>query len=772
MRRWLALLAWFALFVGLLSVPVQAAPAEQPTFAFYGAQPLPELLAGASGSGTLLYFLPSRGVAQPVLVVQLSHADAAADAVAQVYDAPPGQTFVSVQVQGQTVTLPRAQPSLVLRAHGGWWQRGEQPNYHLTTEIYGPIHAMWGAENYRAGLRRGPLSVTSETAVDAAGLPRWELRQYQPADNRGILRTSYAERKCATPLAPTPAVPGWPYLRLAAPGFEQTTGQLTPPIGVDWQAARITHFGELVTVRAQNCSYALFSIKKLAIGEHNVSDFETPFAFYDWSGRGVGYPNAILRTEHYPAGDRYATGLDPVVQRERLLTHDFTTVRYSWRNAVGDWLWDYKVEVMGFQPFAAQTALADGRLTIDAPDYESYPGWVLGQDWPVATFIAVEGREYKSSEGIYDWSPRELGAGYFFGWRDTLEPSAFQEIRSGLRGEYRAQHSGPPQLYRSPVDGRLHLLGAEGGLWRLDDQTIIRLHNLGGPAINGWTVEQTDAHGTADTTEQLYVIGQQLLYSDRAGVMLGELPAPLATTALLPPSDAASWAAQQAGQAPAPPVALAQWRDRLPGSRVKLPGAQLEQLRATPGGFRFVLTLPPGQGMAPLAWLPPRPGRYAVTFDGQFHAAPLVSADPTVTLSAPPLTALQAASIAVTVQSQALIDLGRVEAQLWATDAQGTAQLVVTRTLALDAEASVPLLLPWHPDRPGAWQLSSRLLLPDRVVSGSSLAVVVQPAAAVTAGAVVGSIGPLALTVGAALLLLVAGLAVGRLFDDQLFGSR
>ena len=73
---------------------------------------------------------------------------------------------------------------------------------------------------------------------------------------------------------------------------------------------------------------------------------------------------------------------------------------------------------------------------------------------------------------------------------------AFTSIREGLRGEYRFGEPKRPELYFSPIDERLHLLGADGGRFNLGHGWVLRLANLvGGPYLDSWELDRSDAAG-------------------------------------------------------------------------------------------------------------------------------------------------------------------------------------------------------------------------------------------------------------------------------------
>ncbi|MBW7959759.1 MAG: hypothetical protein H3C69_09400, partial [Candidatus Promineofilum sp.] len=448
----------------MMIAPAAAQETVGPLVVSYSMPPttVDDLLRGGPGEAYFLYYLPDKGPEQPALVVRLSKAARVAEAVAEVFAVPDGQLYVPVTVNEDIPSLPDdLTPAIKIIAFDGWWVRDGLVNYNLDITIYGRIYAMWAADEWPGliGLQDRNAEIVVRD-VNGDGLPDWDWRTMVPEfPNRGYLRTNYAERKCDSPVTIDSGVsPQWPFVAFAG-DFLQPTGVFRPPIAVDWLTGQIRYFSELVTVRNQNCSYSFYSLTRVLPGQLNSPNFETPFAFYDLSGNGQGYPDLIIRTGR--------TILD--ADAAGLATKQMQVTRYSWSNEnVGDGTMDYKVEVFGFHPFKFKTPIADGKALIDAPPYELYPGWVISKLWPAVTFNSVENRAYRTSEGIYEWAPGSLGSNFYLGVVDQGDITAFSDITKGMRGEYRLNTDHQTELYMSPIDNRLHLKWAEHGIWRLD----------------------------------------------------------------------------------------------------------------------------------------------------------------------------------------------------------------------------------------------------------------------------------------------------------------
>lgn len=639
---------------------------------------LEEVTAGGEGTAWLLYHSPEQGPTKPKLAVRLERRTSDGSAEALVYGAPANSGYVPAIPSDDRLDLEieGISPALKIIAPDGWWVRDGMVNYNLSITVYGQVPAMWGTTLDVKGPYTDWTSLLAPDTPNAQiytmdtnsdGLPDWDWRTMLPDfPNRGDYRTNYAERKCDSPLTVDAGVsPQWPYVAFDG-GFEQQTGIFRPPIVVDWATGQIQYFSELVTVRNQNCSYSLYSIERVLPGRLNSPNFETPFAFYDLSGEGFGYPNLLLRTQRTVEDEPYQPSINPETQN----------IRYSWRNAVGDSDWDYKVDVLGQHRYTDETPIAGGLATIDAPAYEAFPEWVIDRDWPAVAFVAAEQSRYRSSEGIYDWSLLGLTDDYFFGWHGEPDLSQFNDIRVGIRGEYRLNSVHRPETYFSPVDNRLHLKWAEHGIWRLDGRQIVRVSNLDGDEfIDVWSREEMDITVDEDARtvamanpepvaeptvtassgaeadggeplviEALYALDGHLLHTDGTNLSLVASNYETALFEALPPTDHDTWEVHRAQLAPyqfqrRDPTNLRAWLDTFPGSRSDISGATLAHVRATADGFRFQLTLRSGYRVAgpDLLGLDGLPaGEYVVeNHAGAFTVAPLLPAKVSLSVARP-----------------------------------------------------------------------------------------------------------------------------------------
>jgi len=702
---------------------------------------LSQLSQGAVGQGVLLYYLPERGPEKPSIAVRLSKTANSTTALAEVYQAPVGQEFVPIKIEPDRVSIEvKNGASIKIVTLDGWWQRDGRPNFNLDISTYGPLYAMWGAdytsktgfESWAREVKPNELSVKMEIRdPKQEGLPLWDWRSLMPPfPGRGYYRTNYIERKCNTPTQINLGLsPLWPYVAVAGE-FLQEPGVLNPPILVDWPKGRLTHFTELATARGQNCSYTLYALDRFYPGKLNLSNFESPFAFYDLSGQGKGYPNLIVRTQRFPPEDAQSTGIDPTVQQGRVVPTDIEWIRYSWRNTVGDYRWDYKVDVMGQNPYGFSTPLAGGALTVDPPDYESFPGWVLKQNWAVMTFVQIENRDYLSIEGVYDWSALEAGIDYLFGWSDQPQKDAYSTIDTGLRGEYRLDAQATISLYFSPVDHKLHLFKAEKGLWNISEAAEIRYASLKKDGyIDQWvynTLGGSDKK-TVTSSTQLNIASQHLIYGDTNQIIIRQTQVQPSLYQTLPPATPQEWkeGAEKLAQNKAPfsPTDIRAMQEQFDGPEMVLNNASMRDYRPlSNGGFRFVLELRTGfqlSGSALLDLTGYRAGQYLVTYtNGNFIleklTPPLVQAQ----LLVPALTEFQQSNFRINLRNEGLEDappatvqvLGNLPGTRWQNI------VIATRPVTLQGGEQNNLNLYWSPPIAGNWQFTTRLEFSDKKV--------------------------------------------------------
>lgn len=563
--------------------------------------------------GHLVFYLAQDGPQEPKLVVRLSKEPDDGIVVAELFDVPEGLDHVPVSTgpAGPIVENGRV-PTVTISALGETWTRDGAPNYDVDILVRGPVFAMWGlsTSSKLSTVPNEQLLAKIIVRTDETGVPTWDLRRLSALDHfrgEGVYRTNYAERKCDSPIEFSEAASSiWPFVSsssvdesrlLQGPGFEQRNGTIEPLVRMDWSAGKIVTISEVVTARNQGCAYVAYSLNEFEPGELNDLNFEAPFAFYDLSSTNHAFPNLVVRTERYPAGDPWSVGIDPEVQEGRATTTDVVNVRYTWSNQIGDGTWDYKLDVVGPKAYDWRTVIGGGIGAITAPPYDEMPSWVMDQEWPAVAFISVEGRSYSSNEGIYSWfGTTELGA-YVTGLTDVPSPDAYgttgrglSRLEEGLRGEFVYGRQVLPRLYFSEVDNRLHLHDATSGIWLLDDTLRVEVSAVpGSREINHWKLIEN-----LETVSELVDFGEFFIYSDSRGVMIRENNDRRRRFSVAPPTDPASWndfigltrPLENIGR---DPRQMESWLASFPGQTWYVPNARLRAPRLGDAGPQFVI---------------------------------------------------------------------------------------------------------------------------------------------------------------------------------------
>ncbi len=592
--------------LAILSIqhPVDASQTPGIRVSYIGLQDVPfrSLAEGTAGSGEIFYYVKHN--TQPSLAVKLKNLGRVSNAYAYVYEAPPGHTTIPLKRDGNQLLLPSTlKPSLVITAQGGYWVRHGIPNYNLSVKVFGPIYALWeGGLPTNKVIHPGPLKnvgshellATIQTHTSASGVPLWDLRQLVPSfPGEGVYRVNYAQRESAPSswtFAPSVS-PLWPYVAFSGHFLQSTPNVLTPPIVVNWATGKITRFSEVVSVRSQANGYDFYSISPLKTGNHviNKLDFESPWGFYNLSPTPKAYPNLIIRTQHFYSNDPWSPSL---LGKTLLINKPEENVRYSWADHPGNNNFDFKVDVFGFHSYTDHVAIAGGRFVVQAPSYHQYPSWVLSHQWPSTTFIDVQSGHYATTEGIYTWPAQNIGTGYWMGWTATPNLSMFRSIPQGLRGEYRVNSNHRPRLYVSPVDGRLHLLYAQGGLWNINHQYSLVERNLNqGKYINAWELVDT-LKGHPHVVSQLYALPDALLYQGPHGVILDHVAYSPSAFTIMPPDSKSTWShfvnAVSGYRTGNDPLHLSQWLNHYFGSELLGQGT-IQSVLDTNTGFQFTL---------------------------------------------------------------------------------------------------------------------------------------------------------------------------------------
>ena len=521
-------------------------------------------------------------------------------AIADLYDDRDGDHSVAyVLLDGIPQPLESQHPTVSVTSLDGAWEDGQRTSFNLDISVDGSARATFGA-----GLGETPayshlqhdgradylIHVRDE---DRDGKPDHEWRQfYPPFPESPALSEHYRTEIASNPEDDEVPVTDsflWPHLALEARSirhYVKDYGASPPPIQVDWSRAQVVQVSELVASRGNPGSFFIYSINRVREGFTTATNFENPFAFYDFAGADDGWPDTSIRfLAVLPGETDDVPNIDPI-----------NIVMYTWDQRHSH-NWNYSLNLVG-QQHVETTIQFDG-FSVKAIPPQELPGWVAEQKWNAATFVEVN-KPYWTSEHVYEYTPQErssvLPYRYLMGLVEDPPTEAFEQIAEGFRGEYTFELDGPARLYVNPVDRRLHLAGATSGVWNMGRGREMRYANLGGPYVNHWIAR--DARGGA---EQLYWAADQLIYASPREVLIGQMPSIHGPQLMPPPRNRAEWAGlSKLMDANAPSFAAGDLRAMFADIATtvrRLPGAAITGFRLTDDGFRFIFSPAPPLGI-------------------------------------------------------------------------------------------------------------------------------------------------------------------------------
>lgn len=615
-------------------------------------------------------------------------------------------------------------PYITMRPEGAGWLVDGKTNYQLTASVDGPLPGREGA-GYPKVQTDGVVDSVIQVGSEQHGVPKWQILRVanDPCPDCIYPRFAATER---LPEAPpfqvvTPTIPSFPHLGIIGRPINYFV-ENRPPFYFNLGSMELEMF---LFVGLQSGLYAVNSFRSPP-----WVDFEAPFVWYnlDSSSR---YPQLVARAWYYPSGD-------PVLSAYGSPTA-FSSFRYSWKNSDEE-RWAYSLQVAGLFSYAKEIEIGDTKVWGVPAD--ELPEWIVTQPWHVSTFVEpVEG--YPGGEGIYYYSTQthELLA-WLSGVTDEL-PSALTEpllnetagemyssLPEGFRGEYNILHPRAPELYFSPVDNRLHLLYAQGGVWNLGDGRVLRMHNLDGDAhIDGWTREiMASAAGEVSEVravpglveEALYTVDGFMVYSGEEVCGWRITQQALANFEIRPPTDQVTWTEfrEQTALLHAnegrDPEDLRAWFNAFDGRSLVITRGKIRGVRATEAGFRFILELTSGfqvQGFSELDLDSFEPGTYVVSYDHEFTVQPFLPSrvritPGTIQLTHPNPTALEPLQIQARFENAGLEDLSDLRVQIHVQGPETPSRIVAVRRASLLAQQSIPLSFDWTPLRPGQWKIS------------------------------------------------------------------
>lgn len=648
--------------------------------------------------------------------------------LADLYDDRNGDGQVSYRIRPGSVEVTES-PNWHVRvmARSDWFLPDGRVNPSLVFHIDGYIlrYLEWGeAAPAPDWARKG---ATTDGGVDWEievvdvgddGIADYQLQRLlalSPPDVNIFRSTLYVNRK-PRPLELYPDALFWPLL-VGKHDYEAYNYFDRPPvIAIDWGQAQIERVGVLGYPTEQG--YHINSRARWRKEKVNYANFENPMAYYDLAGDADGRPELMVRFEVFAAGD---SAFSQEVARLGGLTRPLVQVDYSW-DQNNDGRWDYEISIVGFHPVTSVVAFPD--FAVQTVPYDEIPDWVTGRDWAVATFVAAEGGGYWSSEGMGDWNvdrgfrngqlvePSGLRNLYLTGLIEDPPLENYADIRRGMRGEYATEPVGRPTLYWSPVDGRLHLFGAQGGVWNVDGRARVRYADRNRDGyLDQWEYVATDGR-----VRQLNVLPGFILYSGDGEVVLKRADVALAAFTVLPPRNSAEWQALQERlkAQPAPVSAddlrsiLARWE----GPETRIAGALVRDLQVTRRGFRFILHIGPGaqvissigEGFVP----PSAPGDYRVVWeDGRWSVRPLTPAAlGLVSLEVEAVREGEEATVRTILRNFGLDDARQVPLCALLDGPRGTRRVLTTTLSLLPGEGEREVLWSWRPSTAGTWSVT------------------------------------------------------------------
>jgi hypothetical protein len=509
--------------------------------------------------------------------------------VANLFDDQDGDAAVSYEMHGGVPAVTEStQPTVRVSAADGWWTHDGIPNLNLHILARGLLKADFQPADftseawYRKEMGR-PGRWDFDIRVrdtNADGRPDHQITLGPPYfASQGTYKSQLMVNEGHNE---SPLTGGlfWPYLGRQTYGVVKPYGASPPPIQVDWSRARLSAIGEFVASRGNAQNWFVYSTARFGPGIGDYANFENPFAFYDLAAKNDGYPDLQIRNEYAGPGDS---------TNPQGLAQPTSNIRYSW-DQDHDHSWDFKVDLLGRHPINERVDFAD--FSVRTVPYREFPRWVTSKPWDAATFVALEGSSYWTSEGIYEGTTAGfLGAYVDGGDLSAAGNGALDSLPEGMRGEYRAARADQPFLYFSPIDHKLHLLNAQAGVWRVSASRELRYENLGGAHIDRWVLREA-----GEEKASLTLAADQLILAEPGGIRIKTVGMAPAAFTTLPPTSPDEWASLgrllQQHRVQFPGDDLRAMFEQFPGSAHVMSGAALRSFRLTEEGFRAVIELP------------------------------------------------------------------------------------------------------------------------------------------------------------------------------------
>jgi hypothetical protein len=637
-------------------------------------------------------------------------------AIADLYDDRDGDRSVAyVLVDGIPQPLESQHPTVSVTSLDGRWKDGQLTSFNLDISVDGSPRATFGA-----GLGRPPAysQIRHDGRADyvihvrdknRSGRPDLEWRQfYPPFPESPALSEHYRTEIVNNPEDDeVPVTDGylWPHLALKANSvrdYAKDYNKSPAPIQVDWLRARIVQVSEFVASRGNPGSFFIYSINRVREGSTTATNFENPFAFYDFAGARDGWPDTTIRfVAVLPGETDDVPNIDPI-----------NIVMYTWDQHHSH-NWSYSVNLIGQQ--RVETTIPFDEFSVKAIPPAELPGWVADQEWNAATFVEVN-TPYWTSEHVYEYTAEDsssvLPYRYLMGLVQQPPTEAFERIREGFRGEYTFELDGPARLYVNPIDHRLHLAGATSGVWNMGSGKEIRYRNLGGPYINRWIVRDEEGR-----VEELYWAADQLIYVSSRQVLIGTMPSADQPELFPPPRSRAEWTGlARRLSADRPSFAAANLEAMFAHSAAsvrELPGAAVTGFRLTDNGFRFIFSPAAPFGVT-AAGRGETAGPFLVTYQAGAGYAwqpvePIALEVSPVTVVDDPLQASAGSVLSVTVRNDGDRDARGIRLSVYGAHQGEPLREIATAEVDVPGGEAKEVRLMWTPPAEGKWLVEARV---------------------------------------------------------------
>ncbi len=710
-------------------------------------------------------------------------------------------------------------PYMVMRPLGGSWLVDGKTNYNLDITIDGTWPPGHHAFNWQK--TNGNMNWLVDVRGETPGVADWYTRVVNPENDQnpdwgyerfgGGYRIKASERfpdeppfKVARPLIPT-----FRYFDMGLSSLDAGKEHEQAGGAVEWfeQNPMPLYFnlrGGYFAI------YPFHGFQNAGVSYYNSTstlptiNFEVPFSFYSFNANSR-YPQLVVRGSYYPKGDRFS--------RVRDVSKNTLSFRYSWKipiealsarlqdeeemgetdateDAEGaedeedlpEKKWTYSLDVASVD-YAFDELEVLGEHTFLGIRADNLPTWVISKEWAIATFVeSIEG--YGSSEGIYAYTSN--GADFFpwYSGQTNEKPGYFEHplleagvvitltkksnigLPENFRGEYNAAYFQKPRVTFSPIDKRLHLWDAEGGVWNLGfnkhgRQIILRTHNLQkDPFIDGWTLEAIPIQQPTDeeielalkdlkqpwwpqalpadsTYESLYALHGYIIYTGEEKSLLRKADYTLSAFDRQPPADKQHWLElnellAQHETEERDPRNLSSWLDAFPGDIIISNPGTITNVRATQTGFRFVIDIQPGYTIQTMYGSENLElGEHVVVYEhGTFRIEPVTLPKPRIVLTNnSALTQNLPGMLMMSLHNDGNMDF-HATVEVSATKGFGSKKhQIVHKEVEFLADEVITQTVEWTPTSAGDWTITPWVFHPAGVIIPSkSLETKVHPA--------------------------------------------